>query len=242
MSLTDARRVLVIIPAFQEERSISQVVAAVRALAVDVLVVDDGSTDKTGAVALAAGASVLTLPFNMGVGGAMRAGYKYALRMGYEQAVQVDADGQHNPADVPLLIEALAGADVVIGARFAEGSASYAVQGLRRYAMRYLAWSLTRLGGVRLTDTTSGFRAVNSRALRLFATDYPVEYLGDTIESLVLAMRSGLTVAQVPVAMRPRQFGKSSASPVKASLYLGRAVFVMVLARIRRRDEIGEPW
>lgn len=199
----------------------------------DVLVVDDGSGDSTAAEALAAGAQVCRLPYNLGVGGAMRAGYRHALRHGYDVAAQVDADGQHDPAYLATLIERLAEADIVIGARFA-GAGDYRVGLLRGLAMRLLAGVLSRLARTRLTDVTSGFRVANRRAVAVFATHYPAEYLGDTVESLVIALRTGCTVRQEPVAMRPRAGGEASQTPVRAAVYLGRAVVALGLALVRR--------
>src|SRR4051812_4275510 len=189
-------RCLVIVPAFNEEASVGAVVDHIRAARrddTDVLVVDDGSTDATSAKAAAAGALVVTLPFNLGVGGAMRAGYKFARDGGYDAAVQIDADGQHDPSDLPALLGALDGADIVIGARFA-GRGDYDARGPRRWAMRLLARSLSRTCKMPLSDVTSGFRAVNRRVIALFASHYPSEYLGDTVESLVMAARAGLRV------------------------------------------------
>lgn len=202
---------------------------------VDVLVVDDGSTDETVQVAREAGAVVLELSYNLGVGGAMRAGFRYALRHGYDTAVQVDADGQHNPHEVPRLLAKLDEADVVIGARF-DGDDDYRVRGPRKWAMVVLAKVISRLARTPLTDTTSGFKASGPRALPLFAQYYPVEYLGDTIESLVIAVRAGCRVTQVPTRMRPRSDGRPSHRPVKASIYLFRAAFALLLALVRRWD------
>lgn len=222
-------RTLVAIPALNESATLSAVVAEVRTAVpgVDVLVVDDGSSDGTADVARAAGADVLVLPFNVGVGGAMRTAFRYARIHGYDQLVQVDADGQHVPGHIPDLLAALEGASVVIGGRF---SAGYPVHGPRRWAMRVLARSLSQVCATPLTDTTSGFRAADRRAIALFADHYPAEYLGDTVESLVLAARSGLTVREVPVTMRPRQGGSASHSPVRAGLQLGRAMLALYVA------------
>lgn len=229
-------RLLVVVPAWDEAASVAAVVAEVAATNPDaqILVVDDGSRDGTGARAAAAGAEVIRLPFNLGVGGAMRAGFKFALRHGYDTVVQVDADGQHDPAYIPELVrEARLGRDIVIGARFA-GAGDYAVGPARRFAMRLLAASLSRTCGTRLTDVTSGFRLTTGAALPLFARDFPEEYLGDTLESLVLAARCGLRISQVPVAMRPRLHGESSQSPARAALYLARAGVVLGLAKLRQ--------
>jgi glycosyltransferase involved in cell wall biosynthesis len=229
------QQVLVIVPAFNEAEAVGGVIAGIRAVdsTYDVVVVDDGSHDATVAVARAAGATVLALPFNLGVGGAMRVGYRFARDNGYDVAVQVDGDGQHDPTEIPGLVDALADADIVIGARFA-GKGDYLVKGPRRVAMRMLARELSRTCRTSLTDATSGFRAVNRRTIGLFAEHYPSEYLGDTVESLVMAARAGLQVRQRPVAMRPRTTGAPSQSPLRAALYLGRAVMVLTLARVRR--------
>ena len=235
-------RVLVVVPAWNEREALPGVVAELRAqVAADVLVVDDGSTDDTSAVARRAGAMVLTLPFNLGVGGAMRAGFVFATRRGYDVAVQVDADGQHDPAQVPALVAALAeqDADIVIGARFA-GVGAYSVRGPRRWAMALLSRVLSRVARTRLTDTTSGFKAIGPRALRLFAADYPAEYLGDTVEALVIAARAGLRIRQVGVAMRPRAGGTPSHSPLRATVFLARAGLALVTALARPRRPLPE--
>lgn len=235
MRASTSDRVLVVIPAWNEEDSVASVVAEVKRLdhRIDVLVVDDGSGDGTSGAARRAGAVVCRLPFNLGVGGAMRAGYRYALREGYDVVVQVDADGQHDAAYIPVLVEALSRADVVVGARFA-GEGSYSARGPRRWAMRLLAGVLSRLAREDLSDVTSGFRAVNRRGIQLFATHYPAEYLGDTVESLVIAARTGCRVTQIPVSMRARSTGRASQNTVRSTLYLARAVVALGLALVRR--------
>lgn len=237
MAEPEESRLLVIVPAWNEEETLPGVLTELeRSLPrADVLVVNDGSTDRTSHVARStARTMVLDLPLNLGVGGAMRAGYRFALRHGYDRTVQVDADGQHDPADVLRVVAALDDerADVVIGARFA-GRGTYAVRGPRRWAMSLLSTTLSRVARTRLTDTTSGFRASNRRAIELFAREYPAEYLGDTVESLVIACRAGLTVRQVGVEMRPRAGGTPSHSPVKAAVFLGRALLALVIALSR---------
>jgi len=235
-------RLLVIVPAWNEEQALPAVIAELQASAptADVLVVDDGSTDRTAEVAIAARALVLELPFNLGVGGAMRAGYTYALRHGYDVTVQVDADGQHDPAQIGLLLATMAeeGADIVIGARFA-GVGEYRARGPRRWTMRFLAAVLSRVAHTPLTDTTSGFKASNRRAIRLFAANYPAEYLGDTIESLVIASRAGLVVRQVGVEMRPRAGGRPSHSPLRAAVFLARAVLALLIALSRPTEPMA---
>lgn len=239
-------RLLVVTPAWNEEECIAGTIREIHTAVplADVLVVDDGSTDRTVDRARAAGAEVLVLPFNLGVGAAMRAGFKFALHHHYDAVIQVDADGQHDPSEIMDVVGrlsrpdgpddgALGQADVVVGARFAD-KGIYRVRGPRRWAMTLLSKVLTRMAKTRLTDTTSGFRAANRRAISLYARHYPAEFLGDTIESLVIAMRAGLTVTQVPVHMRPRAGGKPSKSPVGAATYFLRAALILLLARIRR--------
>lgn len=232
---------LIVMPAFNEEDSVAAVIAEVRQKlpGAGCLVVDDGSRDQTARVAQEAGALVASMPFNMGVGGAMRLGFQYALENGYKVVVQIDADGQHDPAKVPDLLAALDGADLVIGARFA-GEGDYTVKGPRRWAMSVLSRVLSRVVKTPLKDTTSGFKANGPRAIALFAHSFPAEYLGDTIEALVIAARAGLKVAQVPVAMRPRAAGNPSHNPFKAAVYLGRAFVALLVALLRPRTALKE--
>lgn len=233
--------VLVVIPALNEEDSVGGVVRAVSAAlpTARCLVVDDGSADSTSAVARAAGASVLTLPYNLGVGGAMRAGFRYARQNGFAVVVQVDADGQHDPSAIPEMIRGLDQADLVIGARFA-GVGEYGVRGPRRWAMRVLAGVLSRVAGTPLTDVTSGFKAAGPRAVSLFAANFPAEYLGDTIEALVIGARAGLRIRQRPVAMRQRQAGEPSHRSWKAAVYLMRACAAFLLAMMRPRTRMED--
>jgi glycosyltransferase involved in cell wall biosynthesis len=234
--VTSPLRVLIVVPAWNEEGSIASVVHELHSTlaGMDVLVVDDGSTDQTVLRAREAGAVVARLPYNLGVGGAMRLGFRYAVERDYDAVVQIDADGQHDPAFVPQLLDKItAGADLVIGARFA-GVGEYQARGPRRWAMTVLSKVLSRLAGTRLTDTTSGMRAASRPLVELFATQYPVEYLGDTVETLAMAARRGFRIEQVPVAMRVRAAGKPSHTVGKATVYLGRALAVLVLALIRR--------
>lgn len=248
---------LIVMPAMNEEQVIGQVIDEVKdALpGVSVLVVNDGSQDATSAIARSRGVHVLDLPFNLGVGGAMRLGFRFAKENGFKVAVQLDSDGQHNPRNVPEMIACLhdstasvgdlegsgealdAGADVVIGARFA-GAGNYTVQGPRKWAMKMLSTVLSSAVGVRLTDTTSGFKAHGPKAIALFSVDYPAEYLGDTIEAIVIGYRSGLRFTQVPVAMRERAGGAPSHNPIKSAIYLGRAFVALAVAFMRPKKRI----
>ncbi|MDR7189102.1 glycosyltransferase involved in cell wall biosynthesis [Microbacterium sp. BE35] len=232
--MSSPSRVLIVMPAFNEEEAIGAVVREVRASlpGVRCVVVDDGSKDATISVAEAAGADVLRLPFNLGVGGAMRLGFKFAVENGFDAVVQIDSDGQHDPSAVPELLTHLDTADIVIGARFA-GVGDYQAHGVRRFAMRIIAGVLSRTARTKLTDTTSGFKACGPRAIALFAENYPAEYLGDTIEALVIAARAGCRIVQVPVAMRVRAGGRPSHNPVKAAVYLMRAFLALGFAYLR---------
>lgn len=234
-----SRDLLVIIPAWNEECVLGPVLEDVRAHApagTDVVVVSDGSTDSTAELARRAGVTVLDLPLNLGVGGAMRTGYQYAQRMGYRHAVQLDADGQHDPSEIQALLDTARTeqADVVIGARFA-GKGDYAVHGPRQWAMKVLSGILSRVCGTRLTDTTSGFKLSNRRAIALFAREYPAEYLGDTIEALAISAKSGLRIRQTPVEMRPRAGGTASHNPLKSAVFLLRAFLALGIALSRPR-------
>lgn len=228
------QRTLIVMPAFNEQASVGDVIREVAQVlpGVQILVVNDGSSDQTTREARAAGARVAELPFNLGVGGAMRTGFRYALENGFDNVVQIDADGQHDPVSVPALLKELETSDLVLGARFA-GEGEYRVRGPRHWAMVTLASVLSGVAHTRLTDTTSGFRASGPRAVQLFAKHYPAEYLGDTIEALVIAARTGLVIRQVPVAMRPRAGGVASHNPLKASAYLGRASIALLFALLR---------
>ena len=227
-------RTLIVMPAFNEEESVGDVVREVFSAlpGVHCLVVNDGSADQTTAIARRAGAVVAELPVNLGVGGAMRLGFKYAIAHGFDNVVQIDSDGQHDPSNVLALLERLDDADLVIGARFA-GVGDYEARGPRRWAMRVLSVILSRTARTSLTDTTSGFKASGPRAVALFASHYPAEYLGDTIEALVIASRAGCRIEQVPVVMRVRAGGQPSHNPLRAAAYLGRAFVALCFALIR---------
>jgi glycosyltransferase involved in cell wall biosynthesis len=228
------RRPLVVIPALNEEAALPGVLQELnRAFPeMDVLVVDDGSTDNTSAVASAANATVLSLPFNLGVGGALRAGFRYASDRGYDRVVQLDADGQHDPVAVRLLLEGLdRGADLVIGNRFGAGMPLYRVGSARGAAMGVLRVLVRLVSGARIRDTTSGFRAFGPRALALFSRQLSVEYMGDTVEALLLAVRAGLHVEEVPAAMRERAAGEpSNRSARLVYRYLSAQLVIFVTA------------
>jgi glycosyltransferase involved in cell wall biosynthesis len=221
-------RVLVVVPAWDEEASVGSVVEGLRGHGYDVAVIDDGSSDATAARARAAGATVVRLPVNLGVGGALRCGFRYALDRGYDVVVQCDADGQHPPDQIARVLEAQAatGAHLVIGSRFLGDEPGMTVRGDRRLAMRLLARIATRAARRPVTDATSGLRAIARPLLDEFARSYPVHYLGDTFEAIVVAGRAGYHVTEVGVTMAPRLHGLSSARPLAALAFVGRALVV----------------
>lgn len=227
-------RVLIAIPAYNEEASIESVIrdlAAHHALE-DVIVIDDGSRDSTHLVAKAAGARVIRHSVNLGVGAAIGTAFRYAARNGYDCLVQLDADGQHRPEFLGSLLKNVGNFDVVVGSRFADGG-YFRTTLARRTVMRIIARVVSAYTGSKLTDVTSGFRVSGPRAVALFSQHYPVEYLGDTVESLVLASRQGLSVIEIPVEMNERLGGLPSQSVFRATLYTARIFMILVLAAFR---------
>ena len=232
----DASSELVAIPAWNEEGSIAEVIAKVQEHRpdVDILVVDDGSQDSTASLARQAGATVVSLPFNVGVGGAMRTAFLYAQRHSYRALAQVDADGQHDPGDLDRILEGLDTADIVVGTRFHPNS-MYFVGGPRRWAMVLLSKALSRMNRGTISDPTSGFRSAGPRAIDLFAAEYPADYLGDTVGSLAIAIRQGMVVHEAPVTMYFRQTGRPSKNALWSAMYLGRATLAILATSLKRR-------
>lgn len=230
-----SRSTLIIIPAFNEEASVAGVVRAVIETSdgVDVLVVNDGSADRTETAARAGGAGVVDLPFNLGIGGAVQTGFIYALRNDYDIAIQVDADGQHPPDQIPLLLESILDgrADMVIGTRFLEAG-GYRSSRLRRVGIYLFARLVSMIIGEKVTDTTSGFRAVNRRGIALFAADYPQDY--PEVETQALAHRHGLRLMEVPVRMRERQGGESSIRMGGSAYYMIKVTLALLIGLFRR--------
>lgn len=224
-----------IIPALDEAATLPAVLASLsrECSEYDVVVVDDGSTDATADVARAGGAVVLSLPYNLGIGGALRTGFRYAVEEGYDAAVQVDADGQHDPALIRTLVAELDDADFVVGSRFAGGAAGYRIGRTRRLAMRSLELTVRLLTGRRYTDTSSGFRAFNRAVLEYFARTYPSEYM-ESVEALVDASYQGFRIVEVPIDMRARAGGEPSNMHAKLVYHYVR-VIATLLARARRR-------
>ena len=228
---------LIAIPAWNEAGSIASVVSSVREHRPDaeILVVNDGSTDSTAQESQKAGARVISLPFNVGVGGAMRTAFLYAQREGYQALVQVDADGQHDPADLDQLIEDLKESDIVVGTRFHPESL-YFVGGPRRWAMIMLSKALSWMNKGTISDPTSGFRSAGPKAIELFAVEYPADYLGDTVGSLAIAIRNGLVIHEAPVTMYFRQIGRPSKNALWSALYLGRATLAILATGLKAKQ------
>jgi len=226
---------LVFIPAWNEEDNLPAVLENVRIELpeADVLVVDDGSTDRTAAIASARGAYLLRLPFNLGIGGAVQTGYRFAFENGYDLAVQVDGDGQHDPRELPLILAPVLAdeADMVVGSRFAAPGV-YRPPAMRRVGIRVFAWVVSRLVGQRVTDSTSGFRAVNRRGIELFAADYPHDY--PEVEATVMAVRHKLRLREVPVAMRERGGGRSSITAARSVYYMLKVLLALFIGLFRR--------
>ncbi|MGB6056823.1 MAG: glycosyltransferase family 2 protein [Microthrixaceae bacterium] len=230
-------RVLIIIPALNESATLPDVLQGLRNVLpeFDVVVIDDGSTDDTAAVARANGAVVLQLPFNLGIGGALRTGFRYAVAHDYDAGVQLDADGQHDPEMITRLLDALDQADFVIGSRFASAT-SYEVGRTRRSAMKVLQLAMRLLSGRSFSDTSSGFRAFGRPVLQFFAQSYPSEYM-ESVEALLAANYAGFRIAEVPVQMHQRAGGTPSAVRIKLLYHYVRVVFTM-LTRVQRRPAL----
>ncbi len=223
-------RTLVIVPAYNEQEAIPGVLKelADRVPEYDVLVVDDGSTDRTAEVARAAGVRVASLPYNLGIGGALRTGFLFGVRNGYDRALQFDADGQHDAAEIESLMAAAdAGADLVIGSRFASDETSYEVGRVRSAAMRFLRLTVNLVSGQVISDTSSGFRAFSRPMLDFFARNYPVEYM-DSVEALLLACHAGFRVVETPVSMRKRASGTPSSRSFRLIYHYLRLLIVLV--------------
>lgn len=225
-------KTLIIIPAYNEEGSIAAVIRDIRRHApeADIIVVNDGSTDRTKQTAENAGAKVLTLPYNVGIGGGMQTGYLYAQRMGYDIAVQMDADGQHPAEELPKLIALAKDYDLVIGSRYVEET-SYRSSAMRRAGMVFFSGLVSLVTGQRFTDTTSGFRAAGRKVIDLYAQYYPTDY--PEVESIVYLKRKGCRIAEVATEMHDRQAGKSSITPWKSVYYMIKVTLAVLMSAIR---------
>ncbi len=226
-------RALVIIPAYNEEKSVSGVIHKIRQnTGIDVLVVNDGSADNTSLVAREAGAIVVDLPFNLGIGGAVQTGYLYASKNDYDVAVQVDADGQHDPGDLGRIIAPVAKgeADMVLGSRYVEKSA-YRAPLARRMGMMVFSSVVSMINGQPIKDTTSGYRAVNKKVIAYFADNYPADY--PEVEALILLKKAGFRIKEIPVTMAARTYGESSITPLRSVYYMVKVLLAIFMNLIR---------
>jgi glycosyltransferase involved in cell wall biosynthesis len=241
------RRQLAIVPAFNEVEAIAATISAIHDAApdFDVLVVDDGSSDDTAARAAAAGAAVLRMPFNLGIGGAMQSGYVYALERGYQIAVQVDGDGQHDPSHIRDLLERMRSdpqLNMVTGSRFLDPRGEgYRSSATRRLGIRIFSGVVSLITRQRVTDPTSGFRMTNRRGIELFARDYPHDY--PEVEAILLMHAHRLRSCEIPVRMRPRMTGRSAISHSQSVYYMVKVLLAVFVGLFRRRPtvEAGEP-
>jgi glycosyltransferase involved in cell wall biosynthesis len=239
-------RHLAIVPALNEAASIAGTVAEIRehAPGFDVVVLDDGSTDDTAGLAIAAGANVLRMPFNVGIGGAMQCGYMYARDHGYEVAVQVDGDGQHDARDIPRLLAALAAdppVEMVTGSRFMGQEQGYRSSLVRRAGIRLFAAIISTITRQRVTDPTSGFRMSGRSAIELFARDYPHDY--PEVEAIILLHTNRLRMRELAVTMRPRAGGRSTIRRVVPAYYMIKVLLAVFVAMLRARPTVrpGDP-
>jgi glycosyltransferase involved in cell wall biosynthesis len=230
-----ALRRIAVIPALNEEDSIARVIAEIGAAdpGFKAIVVDDGSTDRTAQIAAEAGAHVVRLPYNIGIGGAVQTGYQYARDNGFQIAVQIDGDGQHDPREVPKLLGPIVDdkADMVVGTRFGD-SEGYRGSHTRRLGIRIFAFMVSLIVRQRVTDTTSGFRAVNRRGIILFAADYPHDY--PEVEATVLVFKHRLRMVEVPVSMRERVGGRSSITALRSFYYMVKVSLALFVSLFRR--------
>jgi glycosyltransferase involved in cell wall biosynthesis len=233
---------LAVVPAYNEAGSVAKVIAALHEQApeFDVIVIDDGSTDGTAAQARASGAPVVTMPFNLGIGGAVQTGFVYAREHGYDYMAQVDGDGQHEPSELAALVRAMNDdptVDMVCGSRFVStATTSYAAPRSRRAGIRVFAFMLSKILRQPVTDPTSGFRLYNRRAISLFARDYPHDY--PEVEAVLMLHAHRLRMTEVPVRMRHRETGRSSITTMRSAYYMIKVSLALLVGLLRRRPVV----
>lgn len=235
--MNDAKRILAIIPAYNEKESLPSTLEELASVRpdVDVLVVDDGSTDGTPNIARSLGAAVISLPVNLGIGGAVQTGLRYAMRHGYDVAFQYDADGQHRPDQISTITDPIlrGEADMVLGSRFLEPT-GYRVSILRGFLMWLLRTLSSHAIGQRITDNTSGFRAYSKDAIYFMSTNCSYDY--PEVEAIIGLARNGFRFMEAPTSMRERTAGTSMFTPFRAMYFVIRslmAVLISVLANPR---------
>jgi glycosyltransferase involved in cell wall biosynthesis len=231
---------LAIVPAYNEAEAIGATVEAIHSAVpeFDVLVVDDGSLDTTAERARTAGATVLRLPFNLGIGGAVQSGYVYAQERDFEVAVQVDGDGQHDPHHIPELLDRLQAdpeLNMVTGSRFLDPEGhGYRSSGVRRVGIRLFAGVVSLITGMRVTDPTSGFRMIDRRGIELFARDYPHDY--PEVEAILLMHANRLRSCEIPVVMAPRVTGESAITVTQSVYYTIKVLLAVFVGLFRARS------
>ena len=238
--MTPTNPYIAVVPAYNESDTIVSVVQSLNEHApdFDVLVVDDGSTDETGSLAAGAGARVLRLPFNVGIGGAVQAGFTFALDNGYDRMVQVDADGQHLPSEIAILtreMNANPGVDIVCGSRFLTDK-GYPAPISRRTGIHIFAFLLSRIVDQRVSDPTSGFRLYNRRGIALFARDYPHDY--PEVEAVLMLHFHRLKMREIPVKMLERGGGRSSIGSGKSAYYMIKVLLAIFIGLVRKRPVV----
>jgi glycosyltransferase involved in cell wall biosynthesis len=232
-SIIGSLKVLVIIPAYNERDSILGVVQSVKDAGYEYLVINDGSTDDTLKVLQDNDINFLDLEVNLGIGGAVQAGHKYAWTHGYDIDIQIDGDGQHDVVSIPALISCVRqGANLAIGSRFIGGGNGFQSTMMRRLGIRWLSLLIRLLTGKRILDVTSGFRACDKAAIELFSRQYPVDY--PEPESIVMAQKKNLTVTEIPASMHKRQGGRSSIRALSGIYYMVKVSFAIFLVAISR--------
>ncbi len=242
MTSLEALRRIIIIPAYNEAGNLPRVIPEIRSNApgFDLVVIDDGSSDATSAVAASLGVLVVPLPVNLGYGGAVQTGFRYAVRHGYDLAVVIDADGQHDPANIVELAQVVASgaADVAVGSRF-RGRADYHIPPVKRLGMRVFAWVVSTITGRPVTDPTSGFQALNREVLSFFAYDnYPVDY--PDADTLLVLHYAGFRTQEAPVTIRQRLSGVSMHSGWKPFYYIGKMWLAIAMVLLREKTHVKQ--
>lgn len=234
---TKEKKILVIIPAFNEQQNLPTVIKGLLQFpGVDIVVVNDGSTDNTAEVAKQAGANVINLPFNLGIGGAVQTGYLFAHKNNYDVAVQVDADGQHNPDDLMKIVTPVINgeSDLVVGSRYVE-STEYKTPMARKMGMLIFSTVVSLVTGQLLKDTTSGYRAVSKGVIEYFAEHYPTDY--PEVEALVVLKKRGFTIKEVSVHMSAREHGHSSITPIRSVYYMVKVLLAIFMNVLRNQKK-----
>jgi glycosyltransferase involved in cell wall biosynthesis len=228
--------VLIVIPAYNEAESIVRIVDDIVQAGYDYIVINDGSTDETLSICRARGFNVVSLEENLGIGGAVQTGHRYAFEHGYDVDIQFDGDGQHDVGSIPTLLAGIEqGANLVVGSRFVGQNDGFRSSLIRRLGIRWLSFLIKLIVGERIRDVTSGFRACDKKAIELYCHDYPVDY--PEPESIVLAIKRGLTVAEVPVIMHERQGGKSSIGALSGAYYMVKVTLaILITGTLTKRE------